>query len=166
MAEQSERERTAAEHLAATSRGIGHLESRLRVIAALLATDLLEVVVGGAENDQELENSPVQGRRRYVIARRTRGGDDAVYPIAFDQAAHDVAPANPGRLGGQIVNAGANPVMLYLSLAREVAAGGKAAIWLGANGGSWDFRLSNVLYGGPVSAVARVGATSLTLAEA
>src|SRR5215472_13497846 len=66
---------------------------------------------------------------------------------------------NPNRIGGAIVNTGTNALQLVLGvdLSNNTGApmGGAAqvgygAIWLSSAGGSWNFKLTDILWGGSV----------------
>lgn len=124
-------------------------------------TDLLQIAIGDMDAQElMLSNFPVAGSKR-VIARRTGNGFDT---LAVPTTGVLVLPANEGRVGGQIVNSGANAVILYL-WEGGTAKPGIPAIWLAPNGGSWDFRLSNIPWVGNVTAVAQTAASTLTVAE-
>lgn len=123
--------------------------------------DIVEVAVGDIEHrEMVLEQFPAAGSRRLVAYRSGTGNDS--FPIPTTGAV--VLNHNVGRLGGTIVNSGTNPVILYLCQAGKAQAGAPA-IFLAASGGSWDFRLGNLLWCGSVSAVAQVAASTLTIAE-
>lgn len=140
------------------------LAKHTQLLASILAqsrTDLIEVAVADSEHrEMVLEKFPVSGAKR-VLAYRTSTGTDG---LAVPTTGVLVVSANTGRVGGQIVNSGSNAVILYLCAAGK-AQTGAGAIWLGAGGGSWDFRLGNVLWCGSVSAVAQVASSTLTVAE-
>lgn len=131
--------------------------SKLEEVRLLLENTALEVAVGGSPNEREVHDSPVRGKTRLSISDRRVTGNDGL-TLTAAAAALLVVPELPGRLGGSIVNSGANPVTLYLS-APGRAQTGVGALWLAANGGSWDFRLGNVLWCGPVSAISALGTT-------
>lgn len=65
---------------------------------------------------------------------------------------------NVNRLGGTVVNKATAGLTLYLS---DQVRPGTGTIWLAPNGGSWDFRLSNVVWCGNVYAVADTGAVNV-----
>jgi hypothetical protein len=150
----------ASDELAGHRHLLGLQLEQLERLSGLMADGLEELAAGGAAQNQWLENSPAPGRRRFIQSDRSAGQDAA--PIALGPAMSPVLPAQPGRLGGVIVNAGANPVTLYLAIA-TASPGGRAAIWLPA-GATWLFLLGNVLWTGPVSAIATTAPGTLTVA--
>lgn len=140
---------------------LGKHSQFLQAILAQLRTQVLQVAVGDTQQQElSLNNFPVAGAKR-VIAQRNGAGYD-FFSVPTTGAL--VLSVNEGRLGGQIVNSGANAVVLYL-WANGAAGAGKPAIWLAPNGGSWDFRLGNLTWCGSVSAVAQTGASTLSVAE-
>lgn len=136
--------------------------SKLEQIRLLLEDGAMEVVVGGAPNDRKVFDSPVPGKARMAISDRRASGNDGLSIVAAAPAVL-VVQALPGRLGGSIVNSGSNPVTLYLCEPNR-AATGVAALWLASNGGAWDFRLGNAMWGGAVSAISTLG-TTLVVAQ-
>jgi hypothetical protein len=77
-----------------------------------------------------------------------------------------VLESNNRRLGGTIVNKGANNIRLIL--APPLTAGsqqGLGEIWLRALGGSWDFLLGSLLWCGSVCAIAESAESTLTVVE-
>lgn len=105
---------------------------------------------------------PTPGSQRWIINRLATGGNVEI-PEAIDT---DVLVGNPNRIGGTIVNKGAKPVLLTLAKANAAKAQeGLAEIWLVAEGGSWDFRLGNLLWSGSISAKAEGGASILKVVE-
>lgn len=136
----------------------------LRKILAQLRTSTPEVAVGdNSQRELVLEQWPVAGSRR-VIAYRTGQGTDG---LAIATTVTDVMQGNPARMGGAIVNSGANPIILYLAKPGSVGlgGGGHPSIYLAATGGAWDFRLGNVTWCGHVCAIAQTAASTLTVAE-
>lgn len=146
----------------AVAAGLGEQTPILASILAELRSGVLQI--GAADvraRELVLDQFPVPGSKR-VLPYRTGNGSDG---LAIGTTGLTlVIAANEGRLGGMIVNAGANAVILYLT-ERNAPAEGIPAIWLAASGGSWDFRLGNVLWCGNVSAIAITAASSLTVAE-
>jgi hypothetical protein len=133
----------------------------LGAILAAVRSEVLEIAVADAQyRDMVLDQFPVAGSKR-VIAYRTGSGFDS---LPVPTSGTTVVGANAARLGGTIVNSGANAVILYLCPTGRATAGAPA-IWLAGNGGSWDFRLGNLTWCGSVTAVAQTGASSLTVAE-
>lgn len=139
----------------------------LASILAELRSGTLEVGAGDIKFRQMiLDQFPVAGCKR-LLAYRTGNGTDAAAVATATYAAPInglVLPANEARLGGAIVNTGANPVNLYLT-DRPVPVVGVPALQIQGTGGSWDFRLGGLLWCGHVSAVAVTGSSSLTVAE-
>lgn len=140
------------------------LGAQTQLLHALLAesrSDLLEIAVADVQQRElVLDQFPVPGSKRAIVFRTGNGTDNLAVPTTGVL----VLPDNASRLGGTIVNSATNPVILYLC-ATGKATPGVPAIWLAANGGSWDFRLGNVIWGGSVSAVAQIGASTITVAE-
>lgn len=126
------------------------------------AATLLSVPVGAQRRIVELDEW-LPGVTRTVAPDRSHGNDILALVSATPQ---DVVMSEPGRIGGQIVNSGASPVILYLAVASGIqsSAAGRAGLWLAASGGAWDFRLGNALWCGPVCAVAQGGNSSLSVA--
>ena len=129
-----------------------NLSSRLEQVA---------VVTDEFYSQEVLENVPVAGQNRYIVPRAGFGGLVALNSGAITL----VLPPQLGRLGGTIVNYGASPVVLYLSGTGSVTNGiAVPALYLNGSGGSWDLKLSSVLWAGPVTAVAQGGASNLSVA--
>jgi hypothetical protein len=108
---------------------------------------------------------PVAGAHRWLIPRTAVGG-----PFEVKEAETlRVCRSNANRIGGSIVNSGEKPARLFLAKpGRTNAAGlmpGIATVLLEPAGGSWDFRLGNLLWGGTVSGRGIGGATILEVAE-
>jgi hypothetical protein len=154
---------------AATTAVAVHTAQHSKLLAALLAearADTLDLAVGDF-NMQEtmLEHFPVAGIKRLCV-RRTGFGFPS-YPVTTTPTL--AVPYNEGRLGGSIVNTGTNPVLLYLT-AQELDVtvqpeAGIPCIWLAGSGGSWDFRLGNVLWAGSVTVAATTATSTLAIAE-
>lgn len=144
----------------------GNIAAKLTSILAELRTSVEQLAVGNMEQQQlVLEEFPV-ARSRRVIARRTGNGVDNLAVTAGFPATH-VIESNAARLGGAIVNSGSAAVVLYLAHKGDLLTNGEGwpAIWLAAAGGSWDFRLGNVMWCGSVAAAAATGGSVLTVAE-
>lgn len=136
---------------------------KLERIGDLLDQLVTEIGLGGGAVDRITDNLPLPGLKRHTVSgHRATGNDALAIPIGNANAVL-ISDSSPGRLAGNIVNLGANPVILYLSSPARVGTGSVAAIWIGA-GGAWDFMLSRRLWCGAVSAVAQTGATTLTVA--
>ena len=135
--------------------------AKLEEIRKLLEGSVLQISLGGTPNDRLIYDNPIPGINRYSLSdRRISGNDNLVIPAQTTPATL-VAPALPGRLGGSIVNIGANPCFVYAAdLGRVVyQAGGIFTMWLVATGGSWDYRMGNALWDGPVVAISPLGTT-------
>lgn len=139
----------------------GRHSALLGAILTALRSESLETAVADFQHRQMvLEGFPVTGSKRVLVYRTGSGNDNLPVPTTGVL----VVQSNSGRFGGTIVNSGASTVILYLCSA-GVATPGAPAIYLAANGGSWDFRLGNMLWCGSVSAVAQGASSSLTVAE-
>jgi hypothetical protein len=149
----------------AVAAGLGEQTPLLAAILTEIRAGMLELSVGDAHRRELVLNKfPVTGARRALVYRTGAGSDSVAVPATGPAQAALVLPANEGRLGGQIVNSGTNPVILYLT-ERPVPVAGVPAVWLASAGGSWDFRLGNVCWCGNVSALGQGGTSTLSLAE-
>jgi hypothetical protein len=115
-----------------------------------------------------LHDWPVAGSER-VVVRRTGSGFDglAVPQTAQPPVLSRIVNASVARLGLQITNIGAFPVVLYLT-DRPVPAPGAPAIYLAANGGAnsyWRGLIGQTPWCGNVSAVAIGGASSVAICD-
>lgn len=132
------------------------------LLAALLTSEryrLTDVVVGRM-NAQELVvyDVPGPGAKRLLIDRQGEGG---IVPVG-NGVITPVCQSSEGRVGGLVTNSGTANVRLYLAQAGDLGGVGNALSGQAGNrpstllfpGGSFDFRLGNVLYGGEVNAVA------------
>lgn len=134
--------------------------------------DIVDLVVGRfAYQEMVLEDVPGPGARRILVDRQGQGQAALAVPSG---TVTPVLPVNEARVGGEIVNWGATNVALYLCDAGDIGGVGNAlspqaanrpALVLNAGGGSWDYRLGNILYGGAVQAAGIAGATTLSVAE-
>jgi hypothetical protein len=133
----------------------------LDLILEALDTRVEQIAVTDVSTDPGLQKDfPTPGSQRWIL-HRTPDGRTLALPTELT----DVLPANVNRLGGTIVNSGAKPARLYLATVSTKNAG-SAPVWLGAEGGSWDFRLGNLLWSGSVCAIALGGAeTQLEVTE-
>jgi hypothetical protein len=125
---------------------------------------IYDVVAGDFQGPEPvlLTNPPV---RRLRV---TRSGIGAEAVAVAAGVASQVLLSNEGRLGGQITNRGASPVFIYLSNAADLTVGeqhNRPTLWLTPGGGSWDFTISGIVWGGSVWAAGDGGATNLTLTE-
>lgn len=143
----------------AVAAGLGEQTPLLHAILSTLRGETMEIAVSDAAGrEMLLEKFPVTGRKR-VLAYRTGNGYDG---LTIPTTGVLVVPANEGRLGSQWVNAGANPIILYLS---DQKRGGVPAVWLNANGGAWDGRFANLAWAGNIFAVAQTAASTLVGGE-
>lgn len=106
---------------------------------------------------QEVDHFPVPSHARAIVPRRPSGG-----LITVDTNGEVLAPANRGRLGGQLVNTGTNPVFVYLGTSNDPGIG---VSWLAPNGGTWDFEISDLLWVGAVFAVASTGTSPVAVID-
>lgn len=139
----------------AAAAGLGEVTVLLHALLAATRAEPVGVGVSDAHGQGlTLEHWPVTGSKR-VMAYRTGNGYDG---LAIPTTGQLVVPANEGRIGSVWINSGANAVILYLS---DQARRGVPAIWLAANGGSWDGQISQTIWAGNIFAVAQVGASTL-----
>ncbi len=143
-------------------------------VAAELALlqQIRDGVRGGAQNIAITEEAvppmltqgfPVPGAERWLISREPTGGVVALPEGQINQ----VLAANRARIGGSLVNEGKVDVRLFLvdvNTARSGSAG-RGTLWLGRNGGTWDFRLGTLLWGGSICALPIEGASSIAVVE-
>lgn len=118
-------------------------------------------VVASAELPGVQESFPFDPYTRLLIAREPTGGTIAVEEGKWTT----VVSANRVRIGGSMVVSGEHPVRLSLHGAGAASTAGKGTLWLGKEGGSWDFRLGNVFWSGAVSAYGLGGATTIEVTE-
>lgn len=130
----------------------------LQEILEQLQVAATTIGLGGDGIDRMVENWPMAGLKRFSISNRRAQGNSALAIPAGESPATAVMPANPARLGGSIVNSGANAVVLFLTEPGRAVAGA-GAIWLAPNGGTWDLTLSDRIWCGAVSAVSTAGTT-------
>lgn len=140
----------------------------LRELLTQERADISQLCVSDREPPEAtMDNFPAPGARRLIVRRAGAGGLIAVAA----GVPTPVLVANENRLGGEIVNGGANGVTLFLSLdllqpgTSTPLASGAAQIRLAGGGGAWDLRLSRLLWCGNVIAVADAGGSSLSIAE-
>ncbi len=129
-----------------------------------LLRQIRDVGMGSAANLAVTENAPpsvteidhpVPGVRRWLLPRTPVGGQ-----IQVGEALQTIYPADQARLGGTIVNSGTKAIVLALCKAANVTPI-TARIYLAAEGGAWDLRLSGVTWAGHISAEARGGESQL-----
>lgn len=139
------------------------------LLRALLSQDssaISELCVSDREPAESLmANFPTRGVQRMIVRRTGAGG--LVTLGAAGQA--QLLQPNENRLGGRIVNTGANPAILFLAAdllnPGTGAPLGEGAAQIGlAAGQPWDLKLGDLLWCGSVIAVSTLG-TTLTAAE-
>ena len=145
---------------------IHHTHKALQRMEELLEAATRNISVGGSPVNRELENWPVPGLTRHVLSDRRASGTDN---FAATSTAQLVVEAFPGRLGGRIVNIGANSAILYLTTPNRISqiSAGNPAMGLAAAGSGpsfWDFHFGDVPWGGPVSVISSAG-TTLTVVQ-
>ena len=143
----------------ALASGLGSLEGLLSSILSAVRSETLQIGVSDAHGQGlTLEHWPVTGSRR-VLAYRTGNGTDGTTITTTGQL---LVPPNEGRIGMTWINAGANPALLYLT---DQVRKGSPAVWLAANGGSWDGRFGGLPWSGNVFAVSTAATTTLVGGE-
>lgn len=147
---------------------IGDTNALLRALLAQESADISELCVSDREPPEALmANFPTRGVQRMIVRRPGNGG---TYPLAAGNPT-PVLQANENRLGGSIINSGANAVTLYLAAdllqpgSNTPLPQGAPQLRLNGGGGSWDLKLSDVLWCGTVVAVADTGGSTLSVAE-
>lgn len=141
---------------------IHHLQRMREALEGLL----VDLGIGGSETDRIIDNSPFAGHRRRSISHRRLIGSDSFAVPSGAAAIALLLPANPGRIGGQIVNTGSNPVLVILAAPGSYVAGATAALWLMSSGGAWDMTFGKSVYTGPLSVYGSGGASTITWAVA
>ncbi|HVA88893.1 MAG TPA: hypothetical protein VNL71_03540 [Chloroflexota bacterium] len=146
----------------------GHLAQQARLIELLERLAVQEgpgvqtlaisesAIRGGIEAD-----FPTPGAKRWIIPRVPSGG---VFAIPKEEAMVTLLQPNTRRLGLSIVNSGEHAVRLYLGEVAGTQAGIGTA-WLEPEGGSWDGRLSSIMWCGAICAVGLGGASQVDIAE-
>lgn len=113
---------------------------------------------------------PAPGINRQVVIRTAVPPNNLSIPVAGAIVYQD----NPNRFGGVIVNTGTNPLLLVLGVDLSNNAGipqggaaqaGYGSLWLSSAGGSWDFRLSDIVWGGSIFGFGLGGTTTIVGAE-
>ena len=120
---------------------------------------------GAAGMEKVLPNWPIAGESRRILPARTAGGLYQVVQQGSGSGASDLFDSDYGRGGLQIINTGSVPCYVYLAKGGDARNGGAPTLYLAANGsGTWDGKISNELWCGPVSAEGIGGTTTLTVA--
>lgn len=120
--------------------------------------------LGGTPDVERMnEDSPMKGTIRQVTSyNRGNGGDNFILPAA---AFTQLCDSDGARVCGTIQNIGANPVYTYLCPPSRLRALNFGAVngimvgYLAANGGEWDFKLTNDVWCGPVTLYSTLGST-------
>lgn len=115
------------------------------------------VAFGGDSIEKRLDDWPVKGHSRIIRVGRT-SGDSNLALVA--NAYTDVLPQDAGRGGLSLINIGANPAFVFLATAQEAKdRSGKLATGYLFAGGSWDGKISDQLWVGPISVQSVLGTT-------
>lgn len=146
-----------------------HMSIQEQILASLhrledsMGTSTMQLAVAEIGVEPGLQKDfPVAGSQRQIINRLATGG---LFTFAAATPT-DILKANVNRLGGSIVNWGETTVIITLATAAtDVAQEGLAEIVLSPKGGSWDFRLGNLMWAGSVSAESIGGEGKLGVAE-
>lgn len=147
--------------------GLGETNGLLRELLAQESADISELCVSDREPPEQLmANFPTRGVQRMIVRRPGSGGS---YPCAAGTPVPVLQP-NENRLGGNIVNSGANAVTLYLAAdllepGTSTPIQGAPQLRLNGGGSSWNLKLSDVLWCGSVIAIADTGGSTLSVAE-
>jgi hypothetical protein len=158
----------AAEHagLYELAEGLSAMNGLLERLLTTERADVAQLCVTDREPAQSvMRNFPVARACRYIVRRQGNGG---LFVLAAGTPLEVVQP-NEDRLGGQIVNAGANPVTLFLA-ADLLSPGSATPLTQGAPqivvpaNGTWNFLLGRLLWCGSVIALSTAG-SSVSVAE-
>lgn len=141
-----------------------------RLLLALLSRENLDVrqitVTDGSRRLRRIKDWPLPGASRYVLA--TPGNGYAIAVAASGASVSVVCGERPSRLGGRISNTPAADVILFLTDLPNVGTVPMVPMVYLPAGQSWDFRLSDTVWGGHVCAMtppAIATAANLYLAE-
>ena len=143
----------------AVAAGLGEIEALLRSLLAETRSEVVNVGVSDAQGRElTLEHWPAVGSKRVLVNRTGNGTSGLAVPttgVLF------LTP-NEARIGLEVVNSGANPVIVYLS---DQARSGVPCVWLAANGGAWDGMFGQVTWCGNVFLVAQTAASTVVGGE-
>lgn len=115
------------------------------------------VAFGGDSIERTIRDWPVKGHERVIRADSTRGDSNLVIAAAMYV---DIVDQNAGRGGLSLINIGANPSFVYMVNAKTAQEqNGKVATGYLAPGASWDGKISDELWVGPVSVQSPLGTT-------
>ncbi len=121
--------------------------------------------MGGGVIEEYMDDMPMKGTRRQVTSySRGTGADNFIVPA---NVVTDLCPHSPRRLAGTITNSGSNPATVYLAYAARVNAQGTPGAMAGGGiicgylfaSGTFDFKLTNDVWCGPVSVWSLLGTT-------
>lgn len=129
------------------------------------------VVMNTGSNVPAEAIEPHKGIRR-TIAQRT-----AIAPMntSIPTNGAPIFPDNPNRFGGAVINTGTSPLLIVLGVdftglsgspfEGSTGPGGYGTLWLAANGGSWNMKLTDVLWAGSVFGFGIGGTTTIAGTE-
>jgi hypothetical protein len=156
-------QQTATHHLAAAN-------ETNRLLTAILSRENLDLrqitVTDGSRRIRRIRDWPIPGASRYVLA--TPGNGYAIGVQASAAAVALVCGERPSRLGGRISNSPAADVILFLTAYENVGTVPMVPMMYLPAGQSWDFKVSDTVWGGHVCAMTPASvatAAELYLAE-
>ena len=139
-----------------------HIEAVTPIEFAKLLTKYAEsghVAFSSEPIEHDIGNWPTVGSERKLKTGRTRGDSDTTMPA---NVYSDLVDADRGRGGLTVTNLGASSVLLFLATAAIAQErGGKVASIYLTTGKSWDGKVGDALWVGPVSVL---GTSPVTLA--
>lgn len=119
--------------------------------------------LGGGTIEEVNLDSPMKGTLRQITSfDRGSGSDNFIVPAA---AFTDLVDFDPSRIAGTIQNIGAGACYVYMNYAARCKRFGFGEVsgvpvgYLVGNGGTWDFKLSNDVWCGPVCVYSTPGTT-------
>lgn len=150
--------------------GISELVGALRNLEhePSITSELVIVNPGQALTETRVDAAP--GFRRTVVVRTSTPPSNLSIPVT----GAIIFVGNHARLGGAIVNTGANALLLVLGIDLQnltgapmggAAQAGYGTLWLAPNGGSWNFKLTDIIWGGSVYGYALGGTTTIVGVE-
>lgn len=115
--------------------------------------------LGGGMTERLDDDSPMRGTVRQITSFRRGGGSDNFVCPANQVVS--LCKQNPRRICGNLQNIGANPVFVYCALVTDIVQGNASVLVAGylVQYGSWDFKLTNDAWCGPVSLFSTLGTT-------
>lgn len=136
-------------------------------LAEVFRTPYERVIIslGAANAVEEIHDDiPAKGIRSIATAFQRGAGSDNFVVAA--NVFTELCPRRAGRLAGTIQNIGANPCLAYLAPLNEVKRQGPQGTingfivgYIAPGGGSFDFKLTNDCWGGPVTVWSLLGTT-------